>query len=445
MPKFIKDLKNDLKQLKYLQRIWSNIIVDPKLDEFRSNLLNNQYMIGKKIIVFTESKETADYLHKSLIELFDDRVVSFSGQSSQALKSEIEDSFNPKNSGHNNDKYDILITTDVLSEGINLHRANVLINYDLPWNPTKIMQRVGRINRVGTSFDEIFVFNFFPTAQTHNQLPIEDRILEKLQAFHDTLGGDIKYLSDSEEVSSKKLFEDLNNNLDCYDDEDSNSELAYLNIIRHVRDTQPELFKIIKCLPKNVKIGRDFTDIQSSSTITFFRNGALKTFFVSSSPNGDAKQIPLVDAIKFLECTPEEPRSTIQRLFYDEYKNNIISFEHFLFADEEVSTSKKTIVGNDAKVLKYLKAIRKISTLTDDQDLYVEKLIKLWEQGEVPSKVSKDIIKIAKRTSDGIKLLYEISKIVPNSYLEPVNLQQVITDDKYQIILSCFISKNSTQ
>ena len=77
------------------------------------------------------------------------------------------------------------------------------------------MQRVGRINRVGTEFDRIYVFNFFPTAQSHAQIPMEDRILEKLQAFHDTLGEDIKYLSDEEEVSAKKLFEDLNKDLDA--------------------------------------------------------------------------------------------------------------------------------------------------------------------------------------------------------------------------------------
>ena len=65
------------------------------------------------------------------------------------------------------------------------------------------MQRVGRINRVGTEYDRIYVFNFFPTAQSKKQMPLEERILEKLQAFHDTLGEDIKYLSDDEEVSSK--------------------------------------------------------------------------------------------------------------------------------------------------------------------------------------------------------------------------------------------------
>ena len=182
---FIRDLQADLAQLKSMQMIWSLIDKDPKLEEFKKQLTTNQRIKDKKVIVFTESTETAQYLYEQLKDIYGDRLIYFSGQSSATLKVEIEDSFNPKFKHKNNDKYDLLITTDVLAEGINLHRANVLINYDLPWNPTRIMQRVGRINRVGTEFDRIYVFNFFPTAQSRQQMPLEERILEKLQAFHD--------------------------------------------------------------------------------------------------------------------------------------------------------------------------------------------------------------------------------------------------------------------
>lgn len=192
---FFRDLQADLAQLKSMQFIWSLIETDPKLDEFKSNLTTNPKMKGKKAIVFTESTETAQYLYEELKEIYGERIIYFSGQSSAALKVEIEDSFNPKFKDKNNNKYDLLITTDVLAEGINLHRANVLVNYDLPWNPTRIMQRVGRINRVGTEYDRIYVFNFFPTAQSKKQMPLEERILEKLQAFHDTLGEEARILS----------------------------------------------------------------------------------------------------------------------------------------------------------------------------------------------------------------------------------------------------------
>ena len=77
------------------------------------------------------------------------------------------------------------------------------------------------------------------------QMPLEERILEKLQAFHDTLGEDIKYLSDEEQVSPKKLFSDLSKSLDD-DEESTNPELAYLAVIRQIRDNDPKLFETIK-------------------------------------------------------------------------------------------------------------------------------------------------------------------------------------------------------
>jgi superfamily II DNA/RNA helicase len=59
------------------------------------------------------------------------------------------------------DDYKIILTTDVLAEGVNLHRANTVINYDTPWNATKLMQRIGRVNRIGQIASHIFVYNFY--------------------------------------------------------------------------------------------------------------------------------------------------------------------------------------------------------------------------------------------------------------------------------------------
>lgn len=277
---FIIDLNKDLSKLKYLRDLWDTITTDPKFDTFCKELEHNKKLHGNKKIIFTESKETANYLEEKLAPIYGKRVIAYSGMSGAKLKSDIEDSFNPKYANKENDRYDVLITTDVLAEGINLHRSNALINYDLPWNPTRIMQRVGRINRVGTEHQQIFVFNFFPTAQSDKHMPLKDRILEKLQAFHDTLGEDYKYLSDEEVVSSQKLFEDLTSDFD-QEEESTSPELAYLAIIRQIRDNDKVLFERIKRLPKKSKTGRYSNCIEGSSTITFIRKGALKDFFIS--------------------------------------------------------------------------------------------------------------------------------------------------------------------
>ena len=433
-PRFMKELRMDRAQLKYLQDLWNMVETDPKLDEFKKNLTQNRIMCGKKVIVFTESKETAEYLCKNLKDIYGDSIVFFSGQSSQALKVEIEDSFNPKNTDKNNDKYDLLITTDVLAEGINLHRANVLVNYDQPWNPTRIMQRVGRINRVGTAFDRIYVFNFFPTAQSEKQLPMEERILEKIQAFHDTLGEDFKYLSDEEDVSPKKLFNELNKDMDV-DEESTNPELAYLVIIRQIRDNNPQLFSQIKRLPKKAKAGKHTDIMDDNATIGFIRKGALKTFFCT---NGDTKQMSFMKAIRLIQSEPDEKNASIGSDFYEQFDKNSDAFDQMLVEEEMVSTEKVMVAGNDAKIIRMLKGLKATSILTDDQEEKLDILIRRWEDGEIPSKISKDIVKKSKVVGDALELYYEIMKLVPESYFEDRKNYQIKVDGEKQVILSCY-------
>lgn len=435
-PTFIRDLNSDLSQLKTWQTLWDMIKVDPKLAEVKKNLTANPAMKGKKIIIFTESMETAEYLYDALHTMFEGRVVHYSGKSGSAAKIEIEDSFNPKNKGKNNDKYDLLITTDILAEGINLHRANVLINYDLPWNPTRIMQRVGRINRVGTEHERIYVFNFFPTAQSKRQMPLEERILEKLQAFHDTLGEDIKYLSDEEEVSPKKLFNDLSKNLDD-DEESTNPELAYLAVIRQIRDDDPKLFETIKRLPKKCKAGKRSTLIQGSKTVTFIRKGALKTFYIC---DGSAPaQLTFMEAIRLIESKADEKRVNVRSVYYDHLAANEAAFDDMVIEDEAVSMEKPMLAGNDAKVIRLLKALKNEPRLTDDQEATVDLLIKRWENGEIPAKISKDVVKKCAVTSDYLELYYEIMKLVPETYLTEQKTGKSLVDGEKQVILSCYL------
>ncbi len=435
-PKFITDLERDLSDLRSLKDMWSFITVDPKLQEFRRELTTDPIMKDKKIIVFTESKETAEYLREGLRDIYGDRVINFSGESSRALRYEIENSFDPKLKSNGKDKYDLLITTDVLSEGINLHRANVIVNYDLPWNPTRIMQRVGRINRVGTEYDRIYVFNFFPTAQSEEQVPLEERILEKLQAFHDTLGEDIKYLSDEEEISSKKLFSELNKNLD-EDEESTNPELAYLKVIREIRDNDPKLFEQLKYLPKKAKAGKNSELVDTTATIGFIRKGALKTFFISDEKG--TKQLTFMEAIKYIESKPNDKKINVGRDYYEQFSRNSEAFDEMLLEDEVVSLDKPKIVGNDAQAIRLLKALKNEPRLTEDQMENIDILINRWESGDIPAKVTKDVLKKSKTVSDELQLYFEIIKIVPSVYLEEKEHKQAKVDGEKQIILSAYL------
>ena len=434
---FIIDLNKDLSKLKYLRDLWNTITNDPKLETFCNELEHNKKLLGNKKIIFTESKETAEYLENNLHSLFGKRVIAYTGMSSKALKAEIEDSFNPKYAEKENDKYDVLITTDVLAEGVNLHRSNALINYDLPWNPTRIMQRVGRINRVGTEHQRIYVFNFFPTAQSDKQMPLKERILEKLQAFHDTLGEDSQYLSDQEIVSSQKLFTALTEDLDG-EEESTNPELAYLAVIRQVRDTDKKLFEQIKRLPKKAKTGRYSERIQDNATITFIRKGALKDFFIT----GDTTtQISFIDAIKYLECEPDEPRINVGSAYYNHFEDNNTAFDNSLVQDEIIEVGKAPIKGNDMKVVQILRAMMHEPTLTDDQEDVINRLRQAYENGDIPQNITKNIVKELKTVKDLGSAYFVITNMIPDQYLYQRRDVILHTEGEKQVILSCYLKE----
>lgn len=435
---FIIDLNKDLSKLKYLRDLWDSVTTDPKLDKFCEDLQNDQKLLGNKKIIFTESKETAGYLEDALKKLYGERVISYSGDSSAKLKSDIEDSFNPKYEGKGNDRYDVLITTDVLAEGINLHRSNALINYDLPWNPTRIMQRVGRINRVGTEHNEIYVFNFFPTAQSSKHMPLKDRILEKLQAFHDTLGEDFKYLSDEEVVSSQKLFDDLTSNLD-QEEESTSPELAYLAVIRQIRDNDKSLFEKIKRLPKKSKTGRNSDRVKTDSTVTFIRKGALKEFFITGS--NETNQISFIETARLLECEPDEEKVNVGAAYYNHFELNNKAFDDSLVQEDVIEVAKAPLRGNDMKVMHVLRALQNEPTLTDDQEDIVKRLIRAFENGDIPQNVTKSIVKELGQTEDLGETYFVISNNVPDQYLYERKDAVLTYDGDKQVILSCYMKE----
>ena len=281
-----------------------------------------------------------------------------------------------------------------------------------------------------------YVFNFFPTAQSKQQMPLEERILEKLQAFHDTLGEDFKYLSDEEEVSSKKLFSDLTSDLDN-EEESTNPELAYLAIIRQIRDNDPKLFSLVKRLPKKAKSGKSSENVSEDATVTFIRQGALKTFFLSEE--NETKQLSFMQAVDLIKAEPDDTRVSVSGKYYEHLENNSVAFDQMIVAEEVVSMEKVMVAGNEAKIIRLLKAMKSEPRLTDDQEQMIDKMISLWENGEIPAKVSKDVMKKSKVVGDILELYYEILKLVPTTYFEERKSQKTQVDGEKQIVLSCYL------
>src|SRR6185295_6519845 len=125
------------------------------------------------------------------------------------------------------------------------------INYDIPWNPSRLMQRVGRVNRVGTKFKVLFTFNFFPTDEGNDEIALTEAAKSKIHAFITLLGNDARLLTGDEQITSHNLFDRINSKAAAEGDAaEPQSELKYLRQIVNVKEKQPELFRRIVGLPR---------------------------------------------------------------------------------------------------------------------------------------------------------------------------------------------------
>ncbi len=341
------DLEHDLAILKEIKNLWQGVGRDPKLLKFKSELSKNHILKKGRLVIFTESKETANYLYKNVNEEYPGKVLLFTGDSGESVRDKVIENFDAR-ARHRKDDYRILISTEVLSEGVNLHRANVVINYDIPWNPTRMMQRVGRINRVDTPFDVIHTFNFFPTIQSNEQIKLKEAAEGKINSFLTLLGGDAELLTEDEPIGSHELFDRLTSKKTLEGDEDAEeSELKYLQAIRDIRENDPDLFEKIKhlpkkartakaCLPKNQR-RQGNTDFQNA-LITYFRRGKLQKFFMADS-NNTATELDFMTAAGLLESGPDEKKKKLPEAMYDLLDKNKEAF--ILATTEEMAEPQK--------------------------------------------------------------------------------------------------------
>ena len=209
---FLEGLQRDYEILVELNDRWQKIAEDPKLDEFfsrlNSELLNKDINPQAKLVIFSESKETTNYLVKALAEQGRTDVLEVNAGNRNSLREIIRYNFD---ANIPRDKYrsdfNIIIATEVLAEGVNLHRSNVIVNYDTPWNSTKLMQRIGRVNRIGSVAPKVYIYNFYPTSKVNKEIELEQKAIMKLQAFHSALGEDSEIYSPDEETQSFGLFD----------------------------------------------------------------------------------------------------------------------------------------------------------------------------------------------------------------------------------------------
>ena len=446
-PEFERDLKNDFEILKRIKSMWENIKRDPKIEKLVYELKHNPVLKNKKNIIFTESKETAEYLAENINKELGSIALLFHGGSSESVRDKVIENFDAR-ARNKKDDYKILISTEVLSEGVNLHRSNIVINYDIPWNPTRLMQRVGRINRIDTPFDKIYAFNFFPTKQADSEIELTNIARSKIEAFLTLLGGDSAILTEGEPVSSHELFDKLLSKKTISEDEEEESELKYLRFIEEIRDKNPELFERIKRLPKKARSSKTFSEdlkdfATTHSLLTFFRKGRLMKFFLSNKEK--IIELDFLSAAKILESPSDEKRAKLPLVNYYEFldKNKSAFFDATI--EEIFETRKRAGRSSYDELLKILKATQKNSKqLTEEQEEYLQKVINRLEEGSLPKKTVQKTLKglneLKRDIQNPLKVIGVLQREISLAFLKSHYAESsAITEGKREVILSLYL------
>jgi len=232
----ITDVEQDLYDLKRLRKKAEETLEteekDAKVERLKELIEDD--LEDKKVLIFTQYITTAEYLYKKLREKdkVDPQICEIPGTDKRMaylhgdkFDTEIVNQFAPEANNYSvefTDEIDVLIATDVLGEGQNLQDCQVVVNYDLHWNPMKMEQRIGRIDRIDTKYDELMVYNFSPTRELEDTLGILETIKSKIKAISETLGHGEYILDDSESLVEKNMamYTDLDEEIFDYGEDE---------------------------------------------------------------------------------------------------------------------------------------------------------------------------------------------------------------------------------
>lgn len=363
-PNFLPELKRDYEIVKTLNTRWHNVSEDPKIDEFKKRIetefLNKEINPQQKLVVFSESKETTAYLTNELKKEGRTDVLEVNAGNRDALRSVIKQNFDANIPRENYESdYKIIISTEVLAEGVNLHRSNVIVNYDTPWNSTRLMQRIGRVNRIGSLAPFIHIFNFYPTAKVNKDIELEKKAIMKLQAFHSALGEDSEIYSPDEEIQSFGLFE---NQID----EEKDERLSYLMELRKFKEENPEEFRRLCNVPLKARVGRkDRT--KNNSTICFIRNNKRDAFYWVKEDN-ELEEMGFVEAAKEFRADKPENGIDLHGMHHDQVAIALNHFEEKSREDLLVGQVVDNTQGpNELRALAYLDGFFSFPFISDKE------------------------------------------------------------------------------
>ena len=305
-----EDIKHDIAILKKMLALVKPITPenDTKLQTLKTWLAKPNFQ-DRKVLIFTQYADTAQYIYANLAPKYgDDLEVIYSQDKSKAR---IVGRFAPKANPQHVPPGDIpeintLVATDVLSEGLNMQDCDNVINYDLHWNPVRLIQRFGRIDRIGSEHAYIYAYNFLPEKELEKQLGLREKLRRRIQEIHTIIGEDAAILEPDERLNEEAMYTIYSDGgIDQYDeDEDEYVDLnEALETIRQLKEDDPNLYQEITELKDGIRCGYK---VGQEGAMVFCKSGRYQQLFLVDQ-NGEiiTRDIPRI--LNLLRCESDTP------------------------------------------------------------------------------------------------------------------------------------------
>lgn len=448
-PDFIEMLQTDQIILEQMCNEWQDISDDDdsKFAKFKELLKHELFKIEnnpeQKLVVFSESVDTVNYLQRRINR--PDVLVISSDNRGQQFKT-IRENFDANYKTKLND-YNIILTTDVLAEGVNLHRSNVIVNYDTPWNSTRLMQRIGRVNRIGSVSKHIYNYVFYPSREGNREINLNQIAVSKIQTFHSTFGEDNQIYSQNEilDRSLSKLFDEALKE----QKKDFNQEIPYYEELRSLYQTNRREYNRIAKLSLRSRTGRKPRMVDgvtlSCDTLVFLKTNFRKVFFIVSE---NAEEISVLDALRYFKALPDEQPVERIKEHHQHVEKALVKFRAIRDTEIQQEETAREAQGNmGVQVSTAISLLTNFMREIDDNDLYlkVAQLKTLAERGVITyiakrlQRMQKDLRRVSGKTrmthDEALAEIIEMAKKYAPYYMaEEALLNEKETDA--EIILS---------
>ncbi len=389
---------------------------DAKLQTLMARLSGKQ-LKGAKVLIFTQYADTAKYLYASLNPegMYPDIEVIFSGDKS---KERVVGRFAPKANPEYrfvNDEAELrtVIATDVLAEGLNLQDCDNIINYDLHWNPVRLIQRFGRIDRIGSDHERIFGFNFLPETKLDKNLGLRDILHQRIQEIHDTIGEDSEILDQTETLNAEAMYAIYETRggapvqLDLWGG--AEDEILDLNeaeeMLRQLKKDNPSEYERIARLRDGIRTARPSLN---RGFYVFCQAGRFQQLFLLDG-KGEIVSRDVPKAVGAVKCSPAATAAPLPQLY-----NQSIQAIQRLFAEEvRHRESERTFTANLTHGQLYvLRELRILFEATQDEDIRqnVNVLEKVF-RGTLTGAVKRELNQHRRNGATGESLLKRLSDI----------------------------------